>query len=208
MIITKIEPFQKKKGFSLIFADNEYLMTVSNEIISDMKLSVNKELNIERLKELNNAVSTRRAKERLLYALDRRLHSEKELREKLKRDYPPCVIDSAIERIKALGLINDKAFAEQFTQYRYTAQKKGEYAIRQELILKGVAKEIIDEVLSAYFEDSDLEMNGAMRVLEKYKNELDSPNGKRRALCALSRKGYSYSTAKKAIEKLVGYFED
>lgn len=208
MIITKIEPFEKKKGFSNIFADNEYLMTVSNEIISDMKLSVNKSLDFERLKELNNAVLIRRAKERLLYALDRRLHSEKELREKLKKDYPQNVIDSAIERLKELGLIDDRAFAERFSEYRFEVQKKGEYAIRQELILKGVSRDIIDEVLSALFEDEDLQFQGAMRVLEKYKNQLDTPSGKRRALSALSRKGYSYSVSKKAIERLVGFFED
>ena len=89
--------------------------------------NANKNESLDRKKLVN------RAKERLLYCLDRRLHSERELRDKLYLKYPPDVIDSAIEEIRELGLIDDFKFALAFAEHRRDLQKKGPFKIKQEL---------------------------------------------------------------------------
>lgn len=144
----------------------------------------------------------KRAKERLLYCLDRRLHSERELRDKLYSKYPPDIIDDAINALAQLGLIDDLRFAIAFSEHRKDTQKKGPYKIRQELFSKGVNKDIIDEAISTVFSDENEQIDSAVLVAEKYINVLDTEEGKRRCFAALVRKGFSYSVAKTALARV------
>lgn len=201
MKITKIEP-SKKKGFKRIYIDGEFFMSVADETVARRLLYENKEIGEDEIPELSKSVLVRRARERLLYALDRRLHSEKELREKLKRDYPPDIIDAAIGELDSLGLINDEAFARAFCEHRKESLKKGPYAIRQELILKGVSRDIIELVLDEIFCDEDSEFESAKEAARKYQNDLDSPKGRQRLFAALTRKGFSYSVIKRVMHSL------
>ncbi len=201
MKITKIEP-SKKKGFKRIYIDGQFFMSVSDEIIARRLLYENKEIGEDEIPEISRNVLVRKARERLLYALDRRLHSEKELREKLRRDYPPDIIDAAINELDSLGLIDDEAFAKAFCEHRKEALKKGPYAIRQELILKGVSRDIIDIVLDEYFCDEDDEFESAKEVARKYQNDLDTPKGRQRLFAALTRKGFSYGVIRRVMRSL------
>ena len=201
MKITKIQP-SKKKGFKRIYIDGEFFMSLADEIVASRLLYEGKEIGEEEIPELSRSVLIRRARERLLYALDRRLHSEKELREKLKRDYPPEIIDAAINELDSLGLINDEAFARAFCENRKESLKKGPYAIRQELILKGVSRDIIDAVLDEAFCDEDDELELAKIVARKYQNDLDTPKGRQRLFAALTRRGFSYTVIKMAMRAL------
>ncbi|MEE1279413.1 MAG: RecX family transcriptional regulator [Oscillospiraceae bacterium] len=207
MKITKIEP-SKKKGFSRIYLDGQFFMSLADEVITRRALKVGNELSEEQVPELSRAALVRRARERLLYALDRRLHSEKELREKLWRDYPPDIIDAAIAELGRLGLIDNSSFARAFCEHRVNSLKKGPYAIRQELILKGVSREVIDAALSEVFSDEDEEYNAARKAAEKYQSDIDTPKGKRRAFAALTRKGFSYSVIKRVMRELCDGFEE
>ena len=144
----------------------------------------------------------KRARERLLYCLDRRLHSERELRDKLYLKYPPDIIDSAIEEIRALGLIDDLKFALAFSEHRKDVQKKGPFKIKQELFSKGVGKDIIEEAISSVFCDETSQIDAALLVAEKYRNQLDTEDGKRRCFAALVRRGFSYSVAKSALSQI------
>lgn len=201
MKITKIEP-SKKKGFKRIYIDGEFFLSVADETVARRLLYENKEIGEDEIPELSKSVLVRRARERLLYALDRRLHSEKELREKLKRDYPPDIIDAAINELDSLGLIDDEAFARAFCEHRKEALKKGPYAIRQELILKGVSRDIIDVVLDECFCDEDEEYSSALSVARKYQKDLDTPKGRQRLFAALTRKGFGYSVIKRVMRSL------
>ena len=177
-------------------------MSLADEIVASRLLYEGKEIGEEEIPELSRSVLIRRARERLLYALDRRLHSEKELREKLKRDYPPEIIDAAINELDSLGLINDEAFARAFCENRKESLKKWPYAIRQELILKGVSRDIIDAVLDEAFCDEDDELELAKIVARKYQNDLDTPKGRQRLFAALTRRGFSYTVIKMAMRAL------
>ena len=207
MKITKIEP-SKKKGFSRIYTDGQYFMSLADEIIARRLIREGKEIGEDEIPELSKESLVRRARERLLYALDRRLHSEKELREKLRRDYPPEIIDAAIAQLSSLGLIDDAAFARAFCEHRINSLKKGPYAIRQELILKGVSKDIIEKVLSESFCDEDTEFDAAMLAAKKYQNDIDTPKGRQRAFAALTRKGFSYTTVKRVVKELCDDFDE
>lgn len=201
MQISKIEPYDNKK-FSKIYVDGEYILSLANEIVIKKNLTVGSSIDDEELISLNEAACVRRARERMLYSLDRRLHSEKELRDKLRRDYPPKIIDKAIEELRKLRLIDDKKFAIAFCEHRKNVQKKGPYLISRELFAKGVSREIIDEAIGEIFEDSDSELESAKDALSKYAHNINDEKVKKRAFATLVRKGFSINVVKAAMREI------
>ena len=210
MTVTKIEAYGGKSKFSKIFADGEYLISLPPELIERFKIEVGIQIDEAELKKLSEAALIRRARERLLYSLDRRLHSEKELRAKLRQTYPPQIIDAAIGELKRLGLVDDEAFARAFAEQRLHINKKGPYAIVSELILKGVDKQLARIIVDELTSDCDDEYTAALAVAEKYKKDLDTLKGKQRLYGALARRGFSYSVVKRVMQEIcdVTYFEE
>ena len=210
MTVTKIESYGGKSKFSKIFADGEYLISLPPELIERFKIEVGAQIDEEKIKILSEAALIRRARERLLYSLDRRLHSEKELRDKLRQNYPPHIIDAAIAELARLGLVDDEKFARAFAEQRLSVNKKGPYAIVSELILKGVDKQLARSVVDELNCEGDSEYAAALSVAERYKKDLDTPKGKQRLYGALARRGFSYSVVKRVMNEIaqVTYYED
>ena len=210
MIVTKIEAYGGKSKFSKIYADGEYIISLPPELIERFKREVGAEIDEEELKKMSEAALVRRARERLLYSLDRRLHSEKELRDKLRQNYPPHIIDAAISELSRLGLVDDENFARAFAEQRLHINKKGPYAIVSELIIKGVDKQLARSVVDELTCESDDEYKSALAVAERYKKDLSDPKGKQRLYGALARRGFSYSVVKRVMQEIcnVTYYED
>ncbi len=210
MTVTKIEAYGGKSKFSKIFADGQYLISLPPELIERFKIEVGAQIDEQELKNLSEAALVRRARERLLYSLDRRLHSEKELREKLRQNYPPQIIDAAISELTRLGLVNDENFARAFAEQRLRVNKKGPYAIVSELVLKGVDKRLARAVVDELTGEGDEEYKAALLVAQRYKKDLNNPKGKQRLYGALARRGFSYGVVKRVMQEVCNltYFED
>jgi len=206
--ITKIAPCGAKSSFYKIFADGQYAVSLPAEVISRFDLKEGGEIDVYRIAELSKAALVRRARERLLYSLDRRLHSEKELRQKLVRDYPPDVIDLAVAELDRLGLINDEAFARAFAEQRLKVNKKGPYAVLQELYQKGVDHQTAKEVIDELFAEGDGQLEAARAVSSKYLKNIDTPQGKQRLYAALARRGFNYSVIKQVMREACDNLEE
>ena len=207
MKITKIVSYGTKNKFFKIYAGGQYTISLPAEIIARFSLKEGSEIDVDEIEKLTEAALVRRARERLLYSLDRRLHSEKELREKLARDYSKRIIDLAIAEISKLGLINDEAFARAFCEQRMNVNKKGPYMVLQELYKRGVERELAKAVVDEIYGQDDGEMKSALAAAQKYKKELDTPKGKQKLFAALCRKGFSYGTVKKVMRSLCEQIE-
>lgn len=80
--------------------------------------------------------------------LGRRDHSQQELKQKLQRKGASAeCIDYAIKRVQEDGYQDDHRFAEMYTVYR-ARRGFGPARILQELLQRGVAEDIIIDVLS------------------------------------------------------------
>ena len=62
--------------------------------------------------------------------------------------YRHSLVDEVIERLVALGYLDDEAFARAWVESRDRARPRGEYALRRELQLKGIAPDVIAAVLT------------------------------------------------------------
>ncbi|MGH2755031.1 MAG: regulatory protein RecX [Actinomycetota bacterium] len=76
--------------------------------------------------------------------LARRSHSQKELKDKLG-GLGPEIADRVLDRLSALGILDDEAFAEEWVESN--RGRKGLEALRAGLSARGIDAEIVDRVL-------------------------------------------------------------
>ena len=110
-------------------------------------------LSLSEYETLLNEVVGKRAKKRALHLLEQMDRTEQQLRDKLlASEYPARCIDSAIEYVKSFHYLDDERYAETFT--RYKKEKMSRQQIKQKLMMKGVARDLI---ISAIEEEYDVD---------------------------------------------------
>lgn len=120
--------------------------------------------------------------------LEARPRSTAEVRRRLaSAGYRPELVAQAIERLVELGYVDDEAFARTWVESRDRAHPRGERALRNELREKGVAREIVDEVLGERAVTAGIEPGGAFRD-EKAASDTVPDADERAALALLTRR--------------------
>jgi regulatory protein len=114
-----------------------------------------------------------------------------------KRGYPDDVSDRALDRLAAVGLVDDTDFAEQWVHSRRARAGKSNRALAAELRTKGID----DEVITAVLDDINAcaERDRAEQLVRaKLRRETlgdDDMRVSRRLVAMLARRGYSQSLA-------------
>lgn len=144
---------------------------------------------------------------RAYFYLYLRQRSEKEMLDYLKRkadQYHATDEDvkEVMQELKLQKYLNDDIFIESYVRYRTTAKPKGMYALRLELLKKGLPEEKINDYFEKHEIQEDILAKEALRkAWSRYKN-LDPLKRKKRAIDFLSRRGFSFDTAKEALDEL------
>lgn len=141
----------------------------------------------------------RRAKQRLLFLLDKRDYTAYQLRLKLKRGgYPEAIIAEAVAYVVGLGFVNDRSYAQRYIEYRKNA--KSLRRIEQDLAQKGVNRELVKECIEEAGEID--ERPGIMRLLEKRRYDAQSADAaeKRKQFAYLMGKGYKPADIKVCLD--------
>lgn len=137
-----------------------------------------------------------RALDKALRALAARSHSEKEIVNKLARaGYDEHEIAEAMAALSSHALVDDAAFAMEWAVSR-AKRGLGQRRIAHELREKGIDRETADAALAQIDEDTALE--NARALAEKHLRRGGNA-ARRRALDALSRRGFGYGLAMQAI---------
>lgn len=143
-----------------------------------------------------------RARNVVLYQLNRIIKSRKQLADILeRREIPTEIAETVLERFTEAGLIDDRRFAETLVATRRSARGLSRSALARELSTKGVSLEIIDDVLSELTAEEDLATATKLAV-KRIRGLMSHPREtrNRRLLGFLQRKGYSASIAFAAIK--------
>jgi regulatory protein len=133
-----------------------------------------------------------------LRLLTARSHTRAELYGQLaKRGYPDDVSARVLDRLAAVGLVNDTDFAEQWVQSRRANAGKSKRALAAELHTKGVDNEVISTVLAGI--DAGAERDRAEQLvrarLTRENLDRDQMRVARRLVAMLARRGYDQKTA-------------
>ncbi len=150
--------------------------------------------------------------------LEARSRSIAEVRRRLTgAGYVANLVDGAITRLLELGILDDEAFARAWVESRDRARPRGERAIRSELGLKGVDREVIDSVVGARRDRApglgsvghsvSADQAAAEHLLARTMRTLsriDDPRLRRqRAYALLARNGFDSETCRMVAAKVV-----
>lgn len=127
-----------------------------------------------------------------------------ELTEKLRRDgFTSKEIEPVIQWLKELGYLDDKKTAASWVDYRNRYRPTGIYGLKYELRKKGVASDIIDDVVNSSEQDHKLALKLASDRL-KTLNRLPVKKQYQRIGGLLSRRGFSWDVIRSVLDVLFG----
>lgn len=133
-----------------------------------------------------------------------RPRSEAELSEALAgAGFEPAVVESALSRLRTLGLVDDAEFALQWVQERAARKKLSSRALVHELHRKGIAREVAEAALERAGLD---EVAQATELAARYVRRVASkPLAEQatRIQQMLSRRGYSFETCEAAVKAVL-----
>lgn len=198
-IITQIKQ-QKKQDRVNIYLDGKFAFGLDLENFIKYNLKVEQELTDEQVEEIVRKAEYQKTYEKLLRFVMTRPRSEKEIFDWYRRkEIPESIHDDLINKIKKLGLQDDKKFAQWWVEQRSTFRPKGERALYAELLQKGIDKNIIKEVI----EKADIdEVKIAKQLIRKneYKWKRYEGMEKRQKMSEfLARKGFNWDVIKEAV---------
>lgn len=199
----KIISAEKYKGSTYrVDIENSEPAFLNSEIISKYNLRGGMEVSEDVWDEIVYSNEFRRARERAMYLLDYRDYSYSELYKKLLNNYGEQICYDVCDKLAELGFINDRRYAESLARKYMEVKKFGYFRAVQEMRLKGLSKELIDEVLSGY-EDTVHERLAEL-IEKKYLRKLEDEDGVKKVKNALARQGYSYSDINAVLDNILG----
>ena len=133
-----------------------------------------------------------------------RLRSEYELIQRLKRKgFSDQDINQTISYLKERAWVNDYEFARIWVESRIK-KPLGVYRLRQELRLKGIDKDLIEQTLkdaSKRYSEEDMIKQIISQRWKRLKN-IPTRKAKQRLFLYLLQRGFSSDTIREAIEQL------
>ena len=164
MVITGI--VKKRKLVEISFDDDSHIFLNYMTVLKN-GLRINDELSEEFKEKLiaDNEYFT--LKETAVNLLSRRLHSESELRIKLKnKKYHNELIENVIEDLRNNKLLNDEFFAEKYVEEKLFSKRSGFYKVKSDLIKKGIDREILSDIFNKY-QDNPIHLENALKLAHR-----------------------------------------
>ncbi|GHO85463.1 regulatory protein RecX [Dictyobacter formicarum] len=204
MHITGLQPQANNPDRTSIFVDGHFLIGVNTLIVLKMGLRLDQELTPVQVQQLEQEEALQKAVDRAMNYLSFRPRSREEVRRYLRQKQTPAeLIDAVIERLNQLDLINDETFASFWIESRERFRPKGAQAIKNELKMKGVKREVIDEVVTDE-QDEELALRAGRKKAQSLLRQADIDYNAFRTKLGpfLQRRGFSYEVTKRVVQQL------
>ena len=203
-VITSIKPQKNQKRVN-VFLDGKFGFGLDLETFVKHKLKVEQELSEDEVEIINKESEFQDVYDKILRFASLRPRSEKEFAFWLKKHkVHQSLHEGLFERLRHLDFLNDKKFAIWWIGQRQEFRPKSKRGLEQELRIKGIEKDVIDETLK---EEEVDETSAAKRILKKKEYMWRGLHGfEKRVKMSnyLARNGYSWSV----IRQIVGEFDE
>jgi len=204
MRITALEPQASNPERINLYVDGRFLLGVNTAIVLQLGLQLGQELLPDQLELLRREEAEQRAVDRALNYLSFRPRSREEVRRYLRRkETPPEIIDAALARLDRLDFVNDHSFAEFWIGTREQFSPRGARALKNELRMKGVDREVVNELV-----DDEQDGERALRAGRKKAMLLvnipgmDYTTFRNRLGSFLQRRGFGYEVTTRTVRAL------
>lgn len=184
-----------------IFLDGKFAFSLEAEVAAKEGLQVEQVLSPDKIETLAKSDHFHRCFNTAANYLSYRPRSESELRDRLRQhSFDGDTQESVIARLKEQGLVDDMAFARFWKDNRESFSPRSQCLTRLELRRKGVANDILDQVVSA-INDDDSAYRAALSKARSLTCS-DYQSFRHRLGEYLKRRGFSYGVINHTVERV------
>lgn len=193
------------KGRVVVIFDDGAHVEIDRGIVEKAGICVGREIDSDDLESSVKEGNFEKCYEAALHFLEYRARSEEELRRHLllKRKFDIESVARSIIKLKEVNLINDKAFAESWTDDRISFKPKSRLMIKRELLQKGVDHQTANQVTDD-IDDGESAYNAGIKKAKLIRN-LEYPEFYKRLAAYLGRRGYGGDVVHGAVTRLWRY---
>lgn len=187
-----------KNGLVDVYADGELIITLTEDAVIEAGLFVGMDIDAEALSHIEYSNLLVKAKQKAYNYLSYGDMSAATLKRKLvMAGFDEFVADDCVMAMAQAGYVDDVRYAQLFANYLATVKNYGQRRIMQELLAKGVAKDIADEVIGA------LDVDYFESVKKHIPAQIDFSDKKQlsRLINSLLRRGFDYDTVRSVISQ-------
>jgi regulatory protein len=204
-VVTGLAPDARLPGAVRIELDGEPFATVAADVVAGAGLVVGRALDEAARERLGAAADVEAAYRTALRSLERRGFARADLARRLgRKGHPREAVAAALERVVALGLLDDAAFALNYVETR-AARGRGPSRLTRDLLAMGIERRLIDRALAAHAADeaapAAIPLALATRRAAQL-GDLPRPVKRRRLLAFLARRGFAGSEAGDIVRRL------
>lgn len=187
-----------KKGFNALFAGEEFLFSVDDMVLYKNNIQPGSCFSRQELSCIEKQSVNAKAVDKCYTLLSIRMHSKKELYDKLCRNFDSDTAKYAVKKMEELELVDDYRFAALKAEYLLNVKKYSVSHIKLKLLSLGVDKDIVESVLLSFGADSQID-DIVHLINTKYSSKLSNPQ---KVMASLIRKGFKYNEIKQAMYRL------
>lgn len=204
MRITALEPQMNNPERINLYVDGRFLLGVNAAIVLQMGLRLDQELSPSQLDLLQSEEAEQRAVDRALNYLSYRPRSREEVRRYLRRkETPPEIIEAALARLDRLDFVNDRTFAGFWIESREQFSPRGARALKNELRMKGVERDVVDEMVNdEQDEERALRAGRKKAIVLANAPNIDFATFRNRLGSFLQRRGFGYQVTARTVRAL------
>lgn len=182
-----------------VYIDQEFAFGLA--AMTAVSLRIGQTVTPADIERLQTADQLESAKETAIRFIGYRPRSVAETEKKLQeKGFEEQTIGAAIERLQELALLDDEAFAHYWVEQRETFKPKSHLAMRQELRQKGIATDIVDQVLGVVdeYQSAYRAAEGKIRLWQ----DADEETFRTKLMGYLQRRGFSYRIIKEVTDEM------
>jgi regulatory protein len=190
---------------------------VEREVVATLNLDAIERLGIRIGLALTESLASRVAVEaaalhtfdRALAMLAARPRAARDLERMLVRKGEPAGhVATAVERLVALGVLDDAQYARQFIRAKIAGAGLSRRRLQSELWRRGVARDVIDAALAEVMVEDEVDESAQIAQVAAKKlrtlRSADPATTRRRLYSFLARRGYESSAIRRVIDSLPG----
>jgi len=209
--ITDLKQGVKNPNRVNVFINGKYSFSLDLTQVVDFKLKIGKEITNQQLLEYKKASEFGKLYQRTLEWVLIRPRSVRETRDYLAQKIRKSSSDTLkgarsslrssednsdfseeiVNRLVSKGYVDDRRFAEFYVENRFVKKGISRKRLQMELMKKGVAREIIDEVLEVRNDETEI-----LKVIAKKRSKYDDD----KLIQYLCRQGFDYQLVQNLVQ--------
>lgn len=195
-----------KKHLSEVLFENGTSLVLDSEYCFEQGIFPDTLIDDEQEKEHKKNSEIKRAKSLAMWHISRADHSERALRDKLKKaGFGIDIVITVINRMKELSLIDDEKLAYRLAPLLISANNSPRQVV-EKLVVKGINRELAKAAVAEIENDPKEQIENLLKG--QYRNRLSNEKDIGRTFNALIRRGFSFSDVKSVMRKITSSLDD